>query len=53
MITPQAVVHANVWFIKSLGNPSDAMSNMDDKMKPLFLLTGSVLHLEKYFPIHY
>ena len=26
------VVHANVWLIKSLGNPSDAMSNMDDKM---------------------
>ncbi len=34
------------------------MSNMADKMNKdvndthLFLLTGSVLHLEKYFPIH-
>ena len=28
----QAVVHANLRSIKSLGNPSDAMSNMDDKM---------------------
>ncbi len=58
----QAVVHANVWLIKSLDNPSDAMSNMDDKMNKnkgfaqnknddtrLLLLTGSVLHLEKIF----
>ncbi len=40
----QAVVHANVWLIKSLGNPSDAMA--------VTCQTGSVLHLEKYFPIH-
>ncbi len=52
----QAVVHANVWLIKSLGNPRDAMSNMDDKMDgnhtQIFLLTGCVLHLDKHFPIH-
>ncbi len=46
----QAVVHANLRSIKSLGNPSDAMSNMDDKMNknkyflnPLFKALSSIL----------
>ena len=48
----QAVVHADVWLIKSLGNPSDAMAVTCQTWMTKWTKTGSVLHLEKYFPIH-
>ncbi len=43
---------ANVCLIISLGNPSDAMSNMDDKMNKNKDSAQHKYDLDKYFPIH-